>query len=73
MQVEAHYKDTHYYDESQKRYVVRLPKSEDQPSLGESRTQAINRAKANERSLLKKGKLQQFQQVMKEYVDLGHA
>ena len=25
MQVEAHYKDTHYYDESQKRYVVRLP------------------------------------------------
>ena len=73
MQVEAHYKDTHQYDEEQKRYIVRLPKSEDPPSLGESRTQAINRAGANERSLIKKGKLQSFQQVMQEYVDLGHA
>ena len=73
MQVEDHYKRTHSYEESQKRYMVRLPRSEDKSDLGESRTQALNRAKVNEKTLLRKDKLQQFQSVMKEYVDLGHA
>ena len=53
--------------------MVRLPMSEDKSDLGESRTQALNRARANERSLLNKDKLPQFQALMKEYVDLGHA
>ena len=52
---------------------MRLPKLDDPPTLGESKTQAVNRAKANERSLLKKDKWQSFQQVMNEYIKLGHA
>ena len=73
LQVEQHYKATHHYDENQLRYIVRLPKLDDPPTLGESKTQAVNRAKANERSLLKKDKWQSFQQVMNEYIKLGHA
>ena len=53
--------------------MVRLPRTEEDFELGESQTQALNRAKANERSLVKKGKLSQFQAVMQEYVDLRHA
>ena len=71
--MEQHYKTTHQYDKQQQRYQVRLPKVDDPPSLGESRTQAVNRAKANERSLIKKKSLQPFQQVMQEYITLGHA
>ena len=73
VKVEQHFKDTHHYDKLQHNYIVRLPKIEDPPNLGESRTQAINRAKANEKSLLKKGGLQPFQEVMKEYLTLQHA
>ena len=72
IQVENHYKQTHSYDSKKKQYTVRLPMSDDKTELGESKTQALNRAKANERSLIKKGKLPQFQAVMQEYVDLGH-
>ena len=71
--VEEHYRLTHTYDENSQRYQVRLPKVENPPSLGESRTQAVNRAAAHERSLLRKGRYQQFQDVMIEYVTLGHA
>ena len=73
IRVEEHYEQTHSYDSSQKKYMVRLPRSEDKFDLGESRTQALNRARANERSLIRKNKLPQFQAVMKEYLDLGHA
>ncbi len=41
-------------------------------SCGESRSQALRRLKTNEQSLLKKGMWQQFQDVVKEYMDLGH-
>ena len=71
--VEQHFSNTHHYDKELQRYVVRLPKVDDPPSLGESRTQAINRAKANERSLIRKGGLQPFQEVMREYLTLRHA
>ena len=73
LQVEQHFQDTHLYDKMQHRYIVRLPKIEDPPNLGESRTQAINRARANEKSLIKKGGLQPFQHVMHEYLTLNHA
>ena len=73
MEVEKHYENTHSYDVSQKKYVVRLPRSQNVSDLGESRTQALNRARANERSLIRKEKLPQFQSVMQEYMDLGHA
>ena len=42
-------------------------------SLGESRTQALNRFKANERSLVRKGIWTQFQNVVQEYIGLDHA
>ena len=71
--VEEHYASTHKYDPVLKHYTVCLPKVDDPPQLGESRTQAKNRAKANENSLLKKGRYSAFQDVMKEYLTLGHA
>ena len=52
--VENHYKQTHIYDEKEKRYVVTLPRSVGEFTLGESRPQALYRAKSNERSLIKK-------------------
>ena len=71
--VEAYYKKTHLYLRDQKRYLVRLPKKDDNSVLGESKTQTINRAKANERSLIRKQTWPQFQAVVQEYLDLGHA
>ena len=71
--VEEHYQQTHQYLPEQKRYLVRLPKTEEKAVLGESKTQAFNRAKANERSLLRKDAWPQFQEVIQEYLDLGHA
>ena len=68
--VEEHYSQTHQYLPEEKRY---LPKIEKEVALGESQTQALNRAKANERSLLRRNVWPQFQEVMQEYVDLGHA
>ena len=71
--VEEHYQTTHKYDAATKRYTVSLPKVEEPPELGESRTQAKNRARANEQSLRKKGRYEAFQMVMQEYLTLGHA
>ena len=71
--VEQHFKETHSYDETTKRYTVRLPRIDNPPDLGESRTQALNRAKANERSLIRREGLQPFQVVMQEYLTLDHA
>ena len=36
LQVEQHFKDTHLYDKLQQRYIVRLPKVEDPPTLGKA-------------------------------------
>ena len=72
-QVEQHYSSTHQYDPAARRYMVKLPRVDNPPRLGESRTQAVNRAQANERSLIRKGRYGPFQAVMKEYLTLGHA
>ena len=72
-QVEDHFNATHTYDREEKRYTVRLPKKNSTLQLGDSRGQALNRAKANERSLLRKDCWPQFQAVIQEYLDLGHA
>ena len=73
LKVEDHCKETHSYLKNQKRYMVRLPKKDGDLHLGESKTQAVNRAKANERSLIRKQTWPQFQAVVQEYLDLGHA
>ncbi len=55
------------------RFCVRLPRKETPPVLGESRQTAIRRFLSNESSLRRKGKLGDFEQVLQEYLDLGHA
>ena len=72
-QVEEHFAATHTYDKKERRYTVRLPKKNSTLQLGDSRGQALNRAKDNERSLLRKDCWPQFQAVIQEYLDLGHA
>ena len=71
--VEEHYEATHVYVKSASRYMVCLPRKEDTTPLGESRGQALNRARANERSLLHKGTWKKFQEVVQEYLSLNHA
>ena len=55
------------------RYQVLLPRKADAPFLGESRKQAIQHFESNEKSVSRKGKWAAFQQVVQEYLDLGHA
>ena len=62
--VEDHFQKTHKYLPEEKRYVVSLPKSLGEMSLGESRSRALHRAQANERSLLRKQRWPAFQAVM---------
>jgi len=55
------------------KYAVSLPRKPDPPNLGDSRPQAMSRLLANERSLQKRGNLEAFGAVIKEYFTLGHA
>ena len=71
--VEGHYNDTHLYLKEEQRYMVRLPRKDGTLQMGESRTQAPNRAKANERFLIRKGSWPKFHAVIQEYLDLSHA
>ena len=67
-----HFQDTHQIEEDG-RYKVRVPKTTDPSSFGESRHIAVKRFLQNERSLKKKDKLEDFNQALQEYVDLNHA
>ena len=71
--VEQHFKDTHKFIKEEGRYQVKLPKVPGDMQLGESRAQAIHRARANEKSLLRKDKYSEAQAVMSKYLELGHA
>ena len=71
--VEDHFDQTHEFIKSEKRYRVTLPKTLGNLTLGESRSRALHRAQANEKSLLKKQRWPAFQAVMAEYLELGHA
>ena len=55
------------------RFVVPLPKRPDAKLIGESRSQAVRRFLSLECSLNSRGRFQEFEPVMREYVDLGHA
>ena len=55
------------------RFVVPLPKKKDAKPLGESRMQPVRRFSYLERSLQKTDKFQKVDEVIKEYVMLGHA
>ena len=71
--VEQHYKETHVYLPNERRYQVKLPRIISDLQLGDSKTQAVHRARHNERSLMRKKVWPAFQEVMKEYLELGHA
>ena len=71
--VEDHFEKTHSYDREKKRYTVRLPMKGSVQQLGDSKAQAVNRAKANDKSLKRRGCHTKYQEVMQKYVDEGHA
>ena len=64
--------DAHHYREDGT-FVVPLPKTLDTQKIGESRSQAMKRFISLERSLNQKRKFGEFQKVIEEYFDLGHA
>ena len=55
------------------RFVVPLPKKLNAGKIGESRSQAVRRFGSLEKSLIRKGQFQEFDTVMQEYFELGHA
>ena len=67
-----HFEDTHSRH-SDGRYIVKLPRKEHPPDLGSSRNMAVKRFLQNERSLKRKDKLSQFQDVLQEYISLDHS
>ena len=72
-QVQAHYNNTFSYCPSNQRYTVELPKNADVPALGDSRSQALSCYINNERSILRRKVWEPFQEVVKSYLELGHA
>ena len=65
--------DTHHYRADDRSFVVPLPKRSGCKSYGESRSQAIRHFLSLERSLTQRNKFHEFQTVMKDYLELGHA
>ena len=72
-QVQQHYTDTVKYSPSTSRYKVTLPRRTEVAALGESRTRALLRYHSNEKSILRRNIWKPFQDVVQEYLDLGHA
>ena len=71
--VQEHYTEHVSYNAVSCRYTVRLPVKKESPALGDSRHQAVQRFMENERATQQKGIYAKFQQVVQEYLDLGHA
>jgi hypothetical protein len=67
-----HFKTNHSRTE-EGRFVVPLPKRSDAKPIGESRSPAVRRFLCLEHSLNSKGRFQEFEPVMREYMELGHA
>ena len=65
--------ESHHTCSKKGRFIVPLPKNPNARLIGESRSQAVRRFLSLERSLNLKGRFQDFNSVMQEYVDLGHA
>ena len=70
--VVRHFKSNHTRTK-EGRFIIPLPKDPNAKPLGESRSQAVRRFLSLERSLNQKGCFQEFDTVMQEYFDLGHA
>ena len=63
-----HFADTHNVDKGG-RYVVKLPRVPEPHELGESRQMAVKQFEQNEHSLRRKGLLNQFEDVVNEYIE----
>ena len=72
-QVEEHYAATTTYSQENKTYTVSLPKSDVISSLGESYSMAYSRFISNESSIRRRNIYPEYQAVVQEYIDLGHA
>ena len=70
--VVRHFESSHTHSK-EGRFIVPLPKDPKAPSIGESRSQAVKRFLSLERSLNLKNRLQDFNSVMMEYIEMGHA
>jgi hypothetical protein len=55
------------------RFVVPLPRNPSAKQIGELRSQAVRRFVSLEPSLTAKGRFKELDDVMQEYLDLGHA
>ena len=67
-----HFRDNHTRTENG-RFVVPLPKKPETKPLGESRSQAVRRFLALERSLRSRNQFEDFNAVMQEYLEMDHA
>ena len=72
-QAELHYVSNTIYSSESCRYQVTLPKKHELFPLGDSRAQAASRYLANEKSIIRRNIWEPFQQVIQQYLDLGHA
>ena len=72
-QVEQHYSNNVTYSPAEQRYTVSLPKKPCIVDLGQSRPQAVTRFLQTEKSIRHKRIRPQFQEVIKTYLELGHA
>ena len=70
---EQHFKATTKYLKDEQRYEVSLPKRDNIAELGKSRPQAKARFLHTTRAAQRKGILQQFQEGIASYLQLGHA
>ena len=66
-QVQTHYLNNVSYSSSSCRYKVTLPRKPDMKPLGDSRTQALSRYFANERSINRRNVWKEFQEVVQGY------
>ena len=69
--VVRHFEANHH--RNQGRFVIPMPRKPDAKPIGESRSQTVQRFLSLERSLNHKGQFQDFEAVVQEYLDLGHA
>ena len=72
-QVEEHYVNNVVYSPTDQRYTVSLPKKLCISDLGRSRPQAVTRYLQTEKSAYRRHIRPQFQEVIKSYLELGHA
>ena len=65
--------NSHHSRTEQGRFVVPLPRKPGAKPVGESRSQSVRRFMSLERSLTLNSRFNEFEAVMQEYLDMGHA